>query len=193
MRPQRRFAGKIEAAPRRTGERLGKRSLAPPPRSPAAAAPRRLPGSAAAAPQRVGKDRAQALVALHQVAQRRFQRATVERPRQAAALSECCRSRSALPGGRGTIAGAAQTTAEARPAGAAQQAPAGPRLTGIQMPGQRLNGGSFEHAADRNLDIKRGADAADQPHRQQRMTAKREEVVVDADPLQPQHLGKQPA
>ena len=40
---------------------------------------------------------------------------------------------------------------------------------------------------------KRGADAADQPRRQQRMAAKREEVVVDADALEPQHLGEQRA
>ena len=47
--------------------------------------------------------------------------------------------------------------------------------------------------ADRDLDIEAGADAADQPRRQQRVAAELEEVVVDADPLQPQHLGEQAA
>ena len=58
---------------------------------------------------------------------------------------------------------------------------------------QRLDGRGLEQAADRELDIERGADAADQPRRQQRMAAEREEVVVDADPGEPQHLGKQRA
>ena len=58
---------------------------------------------------------------------------------------------------------------------------------------QRLDGRRFEQAADGDLDIERGADAADQPRRQQRMAAEREEVVVDADPGEPQHLGKQSA
>src|SRR6266404_5791378 len=51
----------------------------------------------------------------------------------------------------------------------------------------------FEQAADRKLSIKARTDAADQTRRQQRMPAKREEVVVDPDTLQTQYLGKQPA
>ena len=58
---------------------------------------------------------------------------------------------------------------------------------------QRLDGRGLEQAADGELDIERGADAADQPRRQQRVAAEREEVVVDADPREPQHLGKQRA
>src|SRR5207237_148983 len=43
----------------------------------------------------------------------------------------------------------------------------------------------------RNLDRKARPHAADQPRRQQRMTPERKEVVVDADPPNPEHLGKQ--
>ena len=67
------------------------------------------------------------------------------------------------------------------------------RAGAVEMPDEGLDGGSLEQAADGELDVERGADAADQPRRQQRVAAEREEVVVDADPRQPQHLGKQRA
>src|SRR5215471_8482454 len=51
----------------------------------------------------------------------------------------------------------------------------------------------FEQAADRKLNIKARTDAADQTRRQQRMPAKRKEVIVNPDTLQPQYLGKQRA
>src|SRR5262249_3094516 len=51
----------------------------------------------------------------------------------------------------------------------------------------------LKQAADRYLNIKARTDAADQTRRQQRMPAKRKEVVVDPDTLQPQYLGKQRA
>src|SRR5262249_57415072 len=51
----------------------------------------------------------------------------------------------------------------------------------------------LEQAADRNLNIKARTDAADQTRRQQRMAAKRQEVILDPDTLQSQHLGKQRA
>ena len=56
---------------------------------------------------------------------------------------------------------------------------------------QRRHARRLEQAADRDLDIEHGADPADQPRRQQRVPAELEEVVVDADPRQPQHLGEQ--
>ena len=133
-------------------------------------------------PKRVGENRAQALVALNHIPKRRFQRARVERALRRTRHRNRCRSRSALPGDRETTADAAQTTAGSRWPRHAHQRRAR-RLTLMQTLGQRLHGWSFEHAADRNLDIQRGADAADQPRRQQRMAAKLEEVVVDADPL----------
>ena len=51
----------------------------------------------------------------------------------------------------------------------------------------------LEQAADRKLDVEARLDAADQTDRQQRMAAELEEVVVDADPLDAQHLREQPA
>src|SRR4029079_4554427 len=60
-----------------------------------------------------------------------------------------------------------------------------------EPPRQRRNARRLEQAADRNLDIERRTDPADQPRRQQRMPAKLEEVVLDPDPRKPQHLGKQ--
>ena len=62
-----------------------------------------------------------------------------------------------------------------------------------EVAGQSLHGRRLEQAADRDLDVENGMDAADQPRRQQRMAAERKEVVVDADPLDPQHLGEQAA
>ena len=58
---------------------------------------------------------------------------------------------------------------------------------------QALDGRRLEQAADRELHVQGRADPADQPRRQQRMAAQREEVVVDPDPLEPQHLRKQRA
>ena len=63
----------------------------------------------------------------------------------------------------------------------------------VQPLRQRLHGRRLEQRADGEFNIQAGADAADQPRRQQRVTAEREEVVVDADALQPEHLGEQRA
>ena len=68
------------------------------------------------------------------------------------------------------------------------------RLPSRQKPqAQRRHTRRLEQAADRNLDPQHRPHPADQPRRQQRVAAKLEEVVVDADPRNPQHLGKQPA
>src|SRR5262249_43992283 len=61
----------------------------------------------------------------------------------------------------------------------------------VEMPDQRLDGGGFEQGANGNLDVERGADAADQPGRQQRVTPRLKEVAVEADPREPRGLGKQ--
>ena len=58
---------------------------------------------------------------------------------------------------------------------------------------QRGDGRRLEQAADRDLDVERRADAADQPGGQQRVAAELEEVVVDADLGNAQHLGEQRA
>src|SRR5262245_28697917 len=51
----------------------------------------------------------------------------------------------------------------------------------------------FKQAADRYLNFKARPHPADQTRRQKRVTAKREEVILNPDPLNPQHLRKQPA
>src|SRR5262249_57106146 len=58
---------------------------------------------------------------------------------------------------------------------------------------QRLNRRRLEQAADRNLDIKMRPQPADQTHRQQRVTAELEEVLVDPDTRKPKRLRKQTA
>ena len=62
-----------------------------------------------------------------------------------------------------------------------------------QALGQRLNGRRLEQTADADVGIHAGTDPADQPDRQQRMAAQFEEIVVDADPLNAENLGEQPA
>ena len=62
-----------------------------------------------------------------------------------------------------------------------------------QTLGQRLDGRRLEQAADADIGIHARPNPADQPDRQQRVPAELEEVVVDADPLDAEHLGKQSA
>jgi hypothetical protein len=50
-----------------------------------------------------------------------------------------------------------------------------------------------EQAADADLDIETGAHAADQPDGQQRVPAKLEEVVVDADAVEAEDFREQAA
>src|SRR3954454_8800935 len=143
-------------------------------------------------PEHVGEDRAQALVAPNQVANRRLQRNPVQRP------THPQRQRDRVGRAR-----TFQTVQEPQPAlrrrqrdlrGTRQRAQRRTRSLRIPQPlHQRLNRRSLEQAADRKLNIQRRADPADQTRRQQRMTPEREEVVVDPHTLQPKHLRKQPA
>ena len=140
----------------------------------------------------VRKNGPQALVARHQIAERPFQRRDVERTREAnghgdrvdgaAALDPVQEPQSPLRERQQNL-GRARDRAQGRAR----------RFTFGETADQRLDGRGFEQAANRKLDIEAGADAADQPRRQQRMAAEREEVVIDADPFEPQHVGKQPA
>ena len=142
--------------------------------------------------ERVGKDGAQTLVAPDQIGQRGFQRGTIEH------AGKPQRQRDRVGG-----AASFQAIEEPQPALRERQRNLGRtrqrnerrtrRLRRVEPLGQPLDGRSFEQAADRDLDIERGADAADQPRRQQRMAAEREEAVVDADAIAPQHLGEQRA
>ena len=192
MRPQRRLARKIKAARRRRRQRLRQLALAHPNnRKPKARLPR-LQHLLARNPQRLREDRAQALVPPNNITERRLQRRHVERTTQPH------RQRDRV--GR---AGALQPIQEPQPTLRKRQRDLGRPLTRTQRrarllphrqpPRQRRHARRLEQHPDRKLDIKAGPDAADQPRRQQRMTPKLEEVVVDADPRDAQNLGKQRA
>src|SRR5712691_6026949 len=62
-----------------------------------------------------------------------------------------------------------------------------------EMLDKSRNARRFKQAADRYLNIKARADAADQTRRKQRMAPKRKKVVVDPNTLDTQNLRKQPA
>ena len=97
------------------------------------------------------------------------------------------------PAGPGTTAGAAHRTAAPARAAAPQSAAPHRRRLRRQPPRQRRHARRLEQAADRQLHTEARPNPADQPHRQQRMTAKLEEVVVETHTPDPQHLGKQRA
>ena len=190
MHTQRRLARKIKARTRRRRQRSSKRGFAH--RRYRKPRPRRiriqdlLPRN----PERVGEDRAQALVTPNQVANRRLQRNPVQRPPHPQ------RQRDRVGRAR-----TFQTVQEPQPALRIRQRDlrrtrqrTQRRTRSLRIPQplhQRLNRRSLEQAADRKLNIQRRADAADQTRRQQRMTPEREEVVVDPHTLQPKHLRKQ--
>ena len=191
MRPQRDLARQIEAPPgrsrqrRRKPGRVDRANLKPRPRR------QRRQNLLPRHPEPVREQGPQALVPLDQVAQRCFQRDAVERPLQ--------------PHRQRDHIGAAdplQTLQEPQPPLRIGQRDLGrPRHRHERRPHrhclrrqprrQRLDARRLEQAADRHLDVQRRPDPADQTRRQQRMPAALEEVVVDADPLDAQHLGKQ--
>src|SRR3954469_25860306 len=192
MHTQRRLARKIKARTRRRGQRPSKRGFAH--RRNRKPRPRRiriqdlLPRN----PERVGEDRAQALVTPNQVANRRLQRNPVKRP------PHTQRQRDRVGRAR-----TFQTVQEPQPAlrirqrdlrRTRQRAQRRTRSLSIPQPlHQCLNRRRLEQAADRKLNIQRRADPADQTRRQQRMAPERKEVVVDPHTLQPKHLRKQRA
>src|SRR5690606_772834 len=73
-----------------------------------------------------------------------------------------------------------------------RQGGAGPRARGGAS-GQLGDRGRLEQVADRQLGAERRAGPADQPGGQQRVAAEVEEAVVDADLLDAEQLGEQPA
>src|SRR3954464_2972396 len=192
MRTQRRLARKIKPRTRRRRQRPGKRAFAH--RRNRNPRPRRiriqdlLPRN----PERVGEDRAQALVTPNQVANRRLQRRQVQRP------THTQRKRDRVGRAR-----TFQTVQEPQPALRIRQRDlprtrqrTQRRTRSLRIPQplhQSLNRRSLEQAADRKLHIQRRADAADQTRRQQRMAPEREEVVVDPHTLETKHLRKQTA
>src|SRR5690348_5753754 len=67
------------------------------------------------------------------------------------------------------------------------------RTTVGQTFGESLDRRRFKQAADRYLNIKARPQPADQTRRKKRMSPKREEVILDPNPLNPQNLRKKPA
>ena len=192
MRPQRRLTRQIESLPRCARQRIRKARLGdtldrkPRPRR------RCLEDLLPRHPIAVREDRAQALVPPDHVPQRGFQRTAVQLTPQPHRQ-------------RDHVGGAAPFQPVQEP-----QPPLRIRQRDLIRPRQRyecrprrlafahtlrqtLHGRRLEQAADRKLHIQGRADPADQPRRQQRMAAEREEVVVDPHALEPQHLRKQRA
>ena len=139
-------------------------------------------------PSRSGKDRAQALVAPHHIAQRCLQRRALQRPSSRTATG-ICRLRLLLhlppPAGAGTTAAAAHSDSGIS-AGRAPRTRRRTRRCRLTQPTrQRRNRRRLKQAADRHLDIQARPDAADQPRRQQRMTAQLKEIVRRSQPRQP--------
>ena len=129
------------------------------------------------------EDRAQHLVPVDHVAQGRLSAAGVQLAGQAQHASGCCRSCSGPSSWlEEPQAAAARTTAAAAPAvrRGTQRRPGRPchRPSRAASP---ATVGVVEHGRERELGAQHGADPADQPHRQQRVPAEREEVVVHAD------------
>ena len=107
-----------------------------------------------------------------------------------AAPAGSCRSRSNLPDGPGTTAGAAHTTAgspQDAPASAMQDAqPAHPpAVAPVSQPSEPRTGCGSQ--------AQHPASSGNQTRRQQRMAPERKEVVVDPHTLQTKHLRKQRA
>src|SRR6201987_1240954 len=192
MRPQRHLARKIKTNLQRSRQRSRKLPFAH--RTHRKPKPRRTPRKDLLPrnPKTLGEDRAQALVALNDIPKRSFQRQHVQfatkpyRQRDhvapARTLKTLQKPQPALPIRQRHLA---------RTRNRAQRRTR--RIRSPQPLDQPRNRRRLEQAADRNLNIKARTDAADQTRRQQRMPAKRKEVVVDPDTLQTQDLGKQRA
>src|SRR3984893_270805 len=192
MHPQRHLARKIKTNLRRSRQRSRKLPFAHrayrKPNAPRSPSQNLLPRN----PKPLRKDRAQALVALNNIPKRSFQRPHVQ------LATKPYRQRDHVP-----PAPAFQPLQKPQPALPIRQR----HLTRTLNRSQRRTRRSripktldqpsdrrrLEQAADRYLNIKARTDAADQTRRQQRMPAKRKEVVVNPNTLQTQDLGKQRA
>src|SRR6266540_2845064 len=178
MPPDGKLTAKIKPTPRRPTQSLGKLRLTH--RIDGKVRPRQggghdlLPRN----PQRLREHRAQALVPRNQIAQRPLQRRKVQlpfkphrqrdrvgRPRT---LQTMQKPQPPLRIGQRNLATPLRRTQR--------------RTRRLPLPTQPLAEPGYarrlEQAADRNLDRKNRADAADQPRRQKRMTPQRKKVVV---------------
>ncbi len=141
-----------------------------------------------------GEPGAQHLVPLHDVAQRQAERADVELAAQPQ------RDRHVVGGARPfELADEPHAALRERQRHPVRALPARERrLRGggagpagrVEVGGEQGRGRRLEQRAQRHLHAHDRADPADQPHRQQRVTAEGEEVVVHADAVQAEHLGE---
>ena len=137
-----------------------------------------------------GEDRAQHLVPADHVGQRRLQRRRVQVTRQPHRHRVVVGRRSVLPAGPGTTAAAGRTTAATRSGRgrAASASRAGPACSSRAASAAGV--GASNSSRTGSLGAQHRAHPADQPHRQQRMPAQVEEVVVGPDRRQPEHVGE---
>src|SRR5262249_25146470 len=194
MRPQRQLAPQRKPPTRRSRQRS---------RQPRLANPRHLKPHPRRRPRkdllprhslRLWEHRAQALVTLDNVTQRSLQRRNIQRSRQPHRHRDRvgrARSLKTVQEPQPTLR--IRQRDLRRPRTRPQRRSRRSRLPDRQPMRQRLHTRRLEQAADRNLNLQARSDPADQTHRQQRMPAKLEEVVVDPDPRDPKHLRKQPA
>ncbi len=139
-------------------------------------------------PVLVRVDGAQALVALHQVVERRMQGRAVERARQAQRQRHVVGRVRALELVHQPQAALREGQRDARRARHRHQA--GPRHRFlVEQLGEAGDGRDLEQRVQRQVDHELLADHRDQLHDHQRVAAELEEVVVDAHALQVQRLG----
>ncbi len=182
--PQRRFTGQVEglgvrrgrpgARQRRHGERHG----------------RGLPHALVRPVRVLGHHRAQALVPLGHVPERRRQRLPVERPGQPQPDRQVVRGPGAaqpLQQPEPLLGRGERYAGGPGPRGAQRRAGRGGAVEGGEQPGR---GRVVEEGADRHLGAERLPDPADQPGGQQRVAAEPEEVVVAADRVEPEAGGE---
>src|SRR5467141_1704494 len=176
MRTQRRIALKSKPSLRRSRQRPAKLPFPHPthrkPRTRQTPVQNQLPRN----PISLRKHRPQALVPINNVPKRSLQRSNIEKTAQP------YRQRDRVP--RPT---AFQPLQKPQPTLRKRQRNF-PRTLNQQCYRRR-----FKQAADRYLNFKARPDPADQTRRKKRVTPKREEVILDPNFLNPQHLRKQPA
>ena len=118
----------------------------------------------------------------------------VQLPAQPHAPAARCRTRPGPPAGPGTTAAAGRTTAAPAPAAAAagQRPPRRGRAASTARPARPTVGAS-NSARSGTSAPNTARTRLDQPHRQQRVPAQVEEIIIEPDRVQAQHVGEQPA
>src|SRR3954454_14425476 len=144
-------------------------------------------------PKRLREHRAQALVPLNQVTKRSLQRRKLKpTPKTQRQRDRVSRARSLQPVQKPQPVLRKRQRNLSRPNHRPQRRPRQTPLV-VQTPPQTRNRRRLKQRSDADLNLQALADAADQPRRQKRMAPQRKKVVLNPNPLKPQHLRKQPA